>query len=681
MDFCVSTTAPIVSNDARSPTSLSLQELINAPENAESLLDRLTPDQLLLIEQTIHNVKRRKLDKVKEPIPDQLPSPVSPPPSTLFAIDEKPLESPSDPCQERIAATSALANALAAALSSPPSPPQTPDASTTIQRPWTTSPPANPGSSTAPLAPSAAPSAPSAGVAATASASAPPPSVTSNEPLTEVRDGIEWVSFVYSHNRTLKRYSIRTDITKVSLNTIDEKFKTDNCVYPRANLPKETYKGNRWAYETECNLLGWKLAWLNKTEISGKRGLIQRAVDSYRNRYPSMRSRRVARQEKLLNGTLRKRKNREGEEVDLISCISVTIPAPMTLAAATVKPPHQPKTIAIDDVATNMRYRIKINVENVDLDEISPEFRIANCVFPRAMNVNPDQSINGRARWVEETMCNELVWKLAWLNQRHLANKKNLLQRALDIYRSKFMPSLQPRKNSKRTAPIPQAQFPDILNNDEMMMMIPMPLTASALSAQNARFAQDVPTEKQPGSPATSCTSGTTESLDFGDCFSLADEPSLEQELPFEMSSSLVVEDPIISPSYSPSICMLTEPMSFCNPSDIQRLFSPCDESSTIISSHTHSTSSSSTTSAVCTPNPPPASNYFLGDSDIYDSFMLPPILDDSFLDHSLPSSAMVGMDLKFLDPLASPSSAVHHDLVKMEEMQDFSPQFLDPLF
>ena len=61
------------------------------------------------------------------------------------------------------------------------------------------------------------------------------------------------------------------------------------------------------------------MAWLNKEEIAGKRGLIQRAVDSYRNRYPSMRSRRVARQEKLMNGTLRKRKNREEEEEKTLS--------------------------------------------------------------------------------------------------------------------------------------------------------------------------------------------------------------------------------------------------------------------------------------------------------------------------------------------------------------------------
>ncbi|KAG1067147.1 hypothetical protein G6F42_026550 [Rhizopus arrhizus] len=101
------------------------------------------------------------------------------------------------------------------------------------------------------------------------------------------------------------------DLDKVDTSILDDKFKKENCVYPRANLPRETYRGNRWSYETECNVLGWKLAYLNLEEIAGKRGLIQRAVDSYRNRYPSMRSRRVARQEKLLKGTLRKRKHRE----------------------------------------------------------------------------------------------------------------------------------------------------------------------------------------------------------------------------------------------------------------------------------------------------------------------------------------------------------------------------------
>lgn len=145
-------------------------------------------------------------------------------------------------------------------------------------------------------------------------------------------------------------------------------------------MQKDQYNGNRWAYETECNILGWKLAWLNQEEIAGKRGLIQRAVDSYRNRYPSMRSRRVARQEKLMNGTLRKRKSRQIEPL--------------------------PKTIMMDE--QGQRIRIKINLDAVALDDISDEFRKANCPFPRAIHA----PANGSIRWIEESRCNEIAWKL-----------------------------------------------------------------------------------------------------------------------------------------------------------------------------------------------------------------------------------------------------------------------------
>jgi hypothetical protein len=154
-------------------------------------------------------------------------------------------------------------------------------------------------------------------------------------------------------------------------------------------------------------MLGWKLAWLNNEEIAGKRGLIQRAVDSYRNRYPSMRSRRVARQEKLMNGTLRKRKNREGED----SLSDPATPSEVSsLASVTTPSAHHPKTIAIEDAATNQRFRIKINVESVELDEINIEFRMANCPYPRVMNTK--QPVVNNTRWLEESMCNELAWKL-----------------------------------------------------------------------------------------------------------------------------------------------------------------------------------------------------------------------------------------------------------------------------
>jgi hypothetical protein len=54
--------------------------------------------------------------------------------------------------------------------------------------------------------------------------------VANHEPRTEVREGVEWVSFVYSHHRVLRRYSIRTDVDQVDIAILDDKFKSENCV-------------------------------------------------------------------------------------------------------------------------------------------------------------------------------------------------------------------------------------------------------------------------------------------------------------------------------------------------------------------------------------------------------------------------------------------------------------------
>ncbi|CEG65279.1 hypothetical protein RMATCC62417_02089 [Rhizopus microsporus] len=523
-----------------SPTTLLLGDIISSPSKAESILESLTAEQIIMIESTIHRVKRRKMDKSKE----------------VKASNH----------------ASAIANALAAAMVSAALQTKTNE----IKEPT--------------------PSPPSTATTSTTTTTTP------NEPIAEVKNGVEWVSFVYSHNRTLKRYSIRTDIQNVALDAVDEKFKAENCVYPRANLPKETYKGNRWAYETECNDLGWKLAWLNKEEIAGKRGLIQRAVDSYRNRYPSMRSRRVARQEKLLNGTLRKRKNREEDEDQCQPATTAPIRPPQTLEAAIVKPSHQPKTIAIDDLVNHTRYRIKINIETISLDEISLDFKRQNCPFPRAIHADPDLYIGGRQRWVQDNMLNELSWKLAYLNPRILAGKKNLLQRALDVYRTKFMPSLQPRRQSSRTPP----------SFDKSSVMV----------------------EKK-----------KKKSHDLSNCFSLDEEAVNKMSLTHLPRQS--DQDPMISPSYDDAMYA-------------DARFSPFDESCN---------TSSSSSSVACTPSPPVTAD-ILGFTDVYDSFMLPPV-NDTFL--LLDNDTNMG--IKCYDPLMSPSSP---ELDK----QDFSAShLLDPLF
>ncbi|KAI9013785.1 hypothetical protein CLU79DRAFT_768728 [Phycomyces nitens] len=322
---------------------------------------------------------------------------------------------------------------------------------------------------------------------------------STHEPVTEVRDGVEWVSFVYSHRRTLKNYNIRTDLDTVDLATVDDKFKRDNCIYPRANLPKDSYRGNRWSYETECNVLGWQLAWLNRNEIAYKRGLIQRAVDSYRNRYPSMRSRRVARQEKLLRGTLRKRKHREDTVMEsppkhskppVRQCLPYTqsIPRPLDWK-------DNSATMSIL-VGPGSPWQLKVNIESVALSMIDIQFRKSNCVFPRALLLASDAPfLSDRKR--DEAKCNEIGWQLAWLNPQHLANKKNLLQQVLDTFRNHHTPHLRPRKYSSR-----------------------VPLTFPSLSIP-------LPTKAHTEEDNHSCFSGTTATLDFNDCFSPPPEPEL----------------------------------------------------------------------------------------------------------------------------------------------------------
>ncbi|ORX48310.1 hypothetical protein DM01DRAFT_1409971 [Hesseltinella vesiculosa] len=135
-------------------------------------------------------------------------------------------------------------------------------------------------------------------------------SLTAHAPVHKIVEGIEHLSFLYSHDRLVKEYTVRIDVDAINLDLVPTNFRDANTIYPRANVPREHYDGNRWEYESTCNSLGWKLCWLNKEQLCGRRGLIQRAVDAYRNHHTDMRSRRVTRQEKVANGTLRKRKSK-----------------------------------------------------------------------------------------------------------------------------------------------------------------------------------------------------------------------------------------------------------------------------------------------------------------------------------------------------------------------------------
>jgi hypothetical protein len=234
-------------------------------------------------------------------------------------------------------------------------------------------------------------------------------------PQIELRDGLEYLVFTYSTKGHIQEYCIRIDVDQINLDDIPDDFKSENCVYPRALVPREAYVGNRYEYETIVNEVAWKLTWMNPTILSGKRGLVQRAVDSYRNRTSESRSRRVLRQEKLSHGTLRRRAESYVETDHY----------------------HGPKSLTFNfnDMGETTKIKIRIDLDSVDLSQIDENFKASNCLYPQAYEERepfPD------SRWEYENSCNELAWKLAWLNAQKLAGQKTLLQRAVDVYNSRY---------------------------------------------------------------------------------------------------------------------------------------------------------------------------------------------------------------------------------------------------
>jgi len=135
----------------------------------------------------------------------------------------------------------------------------------------------------------------------TGSNHAPGP-IPATTPLVVRQDsnGVPWIAFEYSRDRVKIEYTIRCDAESVDTATLTQQFKSENCIYPRACVPRDQYKGNRLDYEVDCNEIGWALAELNPC-LREKRGLIQRAVDSWRNsgQDPRLRSRRLRRQAKM----------------------------------------------------------------------------------------------------------------------------------------------------------------------------------------------------------------------------------------------------------------------------------------------------------------------------------------------------------------------------------------------
>ena len=307
-------------------------------------------------------------------------------------------------------------------------------------------------------------------------------------PQVEYRDSTEYLHFTYSTKGHIQEYVIRVDIDDLTLEEIPEDFRNDNCVYPRALVPRENYIGNRWEYETSVNDLAWKLTWRNPGVLCGKRGLIQRAVDSYRNRTPENRSRRVMRQEKIhatgSGGSLAGRRRLGGSaslsssgSLGMLTGSGSGLDEEAAAAAVALHVPG-PKTLTIQQAGKDgeqLKVKIRVDVEGVDISQLDSDFRQNNAVYPQAL-LDPSSYAGGaEGRWEYENACNELAWKLAWLNAQKLAGKRILLQKAVDAYQSRIEAAERARRAIIRhNAAVANGTASDLLTDaqhHQMMLM------------------------------------------------------------------------------------------------------------------------------------------------------------------------------------------------------------------
>ncbi|KAG9068571.1 hypothetical protein KI688_010846 [Linnemannia hyalina] len=326
-----------------------------------------------------------------------------------------------------------------------------------------------------------------------------PKSPSPPKPSIKIVNGVPWLTFTYTTRSAASTpYTVRANIDQVSMDDIPAKFQETNCLYPSANGVEEEYKGSRRDYERECNEQGWKLAHLNPTVLSERKGVLQRAVISLRNASSEQKSRRVKSQEKKTQSKAVEKDVRGPvlliPRLIIPSNSPVPAPLPLTWQPAMVSslqdgtqrpvpsdltPRQQPEaqvqtatpqltqrlpSLGSFETSTSdlsslefdgyiqgqfKRLRLQINISGINLDDIPHEFKRSNCVYPRSFLTHDDQSEHWNTygiRQAEESFLNEIGWKLCLINSGLLNGKRLLLQQVLDAYRRRFLPSTgQPR--------------------------------------------------------------------------------------------------------------------------------------------------------------------------------------------------------------------------------------------
>lgn len=209
-------------------------------------------------------------------------------------------------------------------------------------------------------------------------------------------------------------FSVRFDLESVDITKLNEKFKADNCVYPRANIPYEMYMGNRWNYETECNRLAWQFVSLNPVLLYGKKGLIQRAVDSYRNINKTSKGQKFFKEDTFY-GDIEKRKHIS----PALSCVYIQ----WTLRGVVKK------------------CKVQTGIERIDYEAVPDDFKAKYSV----LNDHFDAHSFGLERWESKNSDNELATKIAYLNVENTTflnaikaiGVYSVIKKAVEAYKNK----------------------------------------------------------------------------------------------------------------------------------------------------------------------------------------------------------------------------------------------------
>ncbi|KAF9432029.1 hypothetical protein BGZ76_011393 [Entomortierella beljakovae] len=125
-----------------------------------------------------------------------------------------------------------------------------------------------------------------------------------------------FIEFDRYFKNQVQNIRIRCDIDGVNIDEIPIEVKRTNCVYPRSFIEKESegldgttspQSHRQWeptsvrqAEESYLNEIGWKLCFINRSILEGKRQLLQQALDAYRRRFLPMSCHPRARVEPLL---------------------------------------------------------------------------------------------------------------------------------------------------------------------------------------------------------------------------------------------------------------------------------------------------------------------------------------------------------------------------------------------